>query len=282
MLEYFTRDQEALNGIAGPWFPPLSSDLLPVNLQLVAVTELDFVRSEQTPVSFTLHHVGQNGTRVEYLVRLVAMSTVTDWNNESELTLHPNLIHQSDGHESLDRWTNACYRNHNLVYGRQPPSLFDRETPRRPPRSLRSRANPVQYVTEQGGVWYETSRENLPDEDEMHFRWVDHRPPIGSNLVVNIWYPNELVATYFMASGVPVIYNLAIHGVYIQSRHIAEYDSEVARLLRRWTRHRSALPQLRDRACGQKLTVVYTTVLVRLLSLNRFAVTGASAFRYSG
>lgn len=36
-----------------------------------------------------------------------------------------------------------------------------------------------------------------------------------------------------MASGVPVTYNLAIHGVYIQSRHIAEYDSEVARLLRR-------------------------------------------------
>jgi hypothetical protein len=77
-------------------------------------------------------------------------------------------------------------------------------------------------------------------KNEMHFRWVDHRPPIGSNLVVNSLCPYELVAPYFMASGVPVTYNLAIHGVYIQSRHFAEYDSEVARLLRRWTRERGS------------------------------------------
>jgi hypothetical protein len=91
MLEYFTRDQEALHGVAGPWFPPLSSDLLPVNLQLIAITEHDFVRSEQTPVTFTLHQVGQNGTRVEYLVRLVAMTTVTGWNNDSELASPPKF-----------------------------------------------------------------------------------------------------------------------------------------------------------------------------------------------
>ena len=54
---------------------------------------------------------------------------------------------------------------------------------------------------------------------------------------MNTREPDRLVATYFMASGVPVSYNLAIHGAYIQCRHSHEYDTEVARLLRRWTRN---------------------------------------------
>ena len=55
-------------------------------------------------------------------------------------------------------------------------------------------------------------------------------------LVVNVSgrTPGLLVATYFMTNGVPVSYNLAIHGAYIESRHGNEYNNEVARLLRRW------------------------------------------------
>ena len=85
MLEYYTRDQEALAGLQGPWFPPLSSSPGPVNLQLMAISEHDFHRSEQAPVTMTLHHVTKNGTRVEYLVRLVAMAIAEDWTQDSEL-----------------------------------------------------------------------------------------------------------------------------------------------------------------------------------------------------
>jgi hypothetical protein len=234
MLEYFTRDQEALHGLRGPWFPPLSSRPGPVSLQLMAISEHDFVRSEQTQLTFTLHHVTPNGTRVEYLVRLIAMETVPEWTNESELTLDPGLIHESDGHESLDRWTQACYRYHNRVHGHQPPRYFDRQNPRLPARTLRARPELSSTRTEQGGVWYETSIQNLPDEDEMHFRWVAHHPPTGANMVVNSWSPDSLVATYFMSSGVPVTYNLAIYGAYIQQRHSEAFDTEVSSILRRW------------------------------------------------
>ena len=97
-------------------------------------------------------------------------------------------------------------------------------------------------TTEQSGVWYETPPQNFPDEDEMNFRWVAHCPPVGSNIVVNSWSPNSLVATYFMASGVPVSYNLAIYGAYIQQRHSDEYDTELLSLQRRWYQDRGITP----------------------------------------
>ena len=100
MLEYWTRDQEALAGLRGPWFPPLSSSPGPVNLQLMAISEHEFRRTEQAPVNMTLHHVTKNGTRVEYLVRLVAMTIVDDWTQNSGPLLSPELIHEGDGHES--------------------------------------------------------------------------------------------------------------------------------------------------------------------------------------
>ena len=63
MLEYFTQDHEG----PGPWFPPLNTAMVPLNLELMAVTEHDFRRTEQPPVT-------QDGQRTEYLVRLVASS----------------------------------------------------------------------------------------------------------------------------------------------------------------------------------------------------------------
>jgi hypothetical protein len=76
----------------------------------------------------------------------------------------------------------------------------------------------------------------------MQYRWVSHHPRGGNNLVVNSSSPNYLVATYFMTSGVPITYNLAIHGAYIQQRHSATFDSEVLDILRRWTRPRAPSP----------------------------------------
>ena len=101
MLEYWTREHEALSGAApsGPWFPPLSSSTRPVNLQLMAISQHDFRRAEQTPVTMNLHLVTEEGTRVEYLVRLVAMTFVEDWTPGSGSALSPELIHESDGHE---------------------------------------------------------------------------------------------------------------------------------------------------------------------------------------
>jgi hypothetical protein len=69
------------------------------------------------------------------------------------------------------------------------------------------------------------------DESAMTFREVAHRPTRNSNLVVNTWNPTSLVATYCMSNGVPVSYNLAILGAYIQQRHSTDYDDEVRRLL---------------------------------------------------
>ena len=240
MLEYYTRDQEALAGLQSPWFPPLSSSPGPVNLQLMAISEHDFRRSEQTPVTFTLHHVTKNGTRVEYLVRLVAMAIAEDWTQDSELLLNPELVRESDGHVSLDRWTQACWRNYVLVHGHQPKRFFDYHNPRLPASTLRARPEPTFTTTEQGGVWYETPPGNTLDEAEMTFRWVAHCPPVGTKMVVNSWTPNSLVATYFMANGVPVSYNLAIHGAYIQQRHSDEYDTEVRKLLHKWYQDREA------------------------------------------
>ena len=71
----------------------------------------------------------------------------------------------------------------------------------------------------------------------MTFREVAHRPTRNSRLVVNSWTPNSLVATYFMTNGVPVSYNLAILGAYIQQRRGADYDAEVRRLLHNFAQH---------------------------------------------
>jgi hypothetical protein len=233
MLEYFTRDQEALHGLRGPWFPPISSRPGPVNMQLMAISEHDFVRSEQTPNTFTLHHVSPNGTRVEYLVRLIAMEIVPEWSNEAELALDPGLIHDCDGHEN--RWTQASYRHHNLVHGHQPPRYFDRLNRRLPARTLRAQPELYFARTEQSAIWYDTSFHNLPDESDMNFRWVSHHPRTGDSLVVNTWSPDSFVATYFKSSGVPVTYNLAIYCAYIQQRHSEAFDTEVASILRRWS-----------------------------------------------
>ena len=236
MLEYWTRDQEALSGLRGPWFPPLSSSPGPVNLQLMAISEHDFRRGEQTLVTMNLHHVSEKGTRVEYLVRLVAMTIVEDWTQNSGSALSPELIHESDGHESLEGFRQACWRNYVMVDGHQPRRSFDRLDPRRPATTLWTRPEPRFTTTEQGGVWYQTPPDVL-DESAMTFREVAHRPTRGCRLVVNSWTPNSLVATYFMSNGVPVSYNLAIHGAYIQQRHSAEYDSEVRRLLHTFAQH---------------------------------------------
>ena len=40
-----------------------------------------------------------------------------------------------------------------------------------------------------------------------------------------------------LLNGVPVSYNLAILGAYIQRRHSTDYDDEVRRLLSRFTRN---------------------------------------------
>ena len=71
----------------------------------------------------------------------------------------------------------------------------------------------------------------------MICREVSYRPTRHSNLTINSWGPDSLVATYFLSNGVPVSYNLAILGAYIQQRHRAEYDEEVRRLLTRFTRN---------------------------------------------
>ena len=235
MLEYYTRDQEALAGLRGPWFPPLSSSAGPVNLQLMAISQHDFRRSEQAPVTLTLHHVTRNGTRVEYLVRVVAMTIVEHWSQDPEPVLSPELIHEGDGHESLEGWTQACRRNHLLVHGHQKLRYFDRQDPRMPVLTLRARPKSTFTTTEQGGVWYQTPSDHTSqDEDEMTFRWVSHCPTVGEKMVVNAWTPDSLVATYFMANGVPVSYNLRIYVAYIQRRHSDEYDTEVRKLLHRW------------------------------------------------
>ena len=230
MLEYWTRDQEALSGLRGPWFPPLSSSAGPVNLQLMAISEHDFLRAEQTPVTMNLHHVTERGTRVEYLVRLVAMTIVEDWTPDSGMALSPELIQESDGHESLEGFRQACWRNYVLVTGHQPRRSWDHVDQRRPATTLWSRPEPRFTITEQGGVWYQTPPDVL-DESAMTFREVAHRPTRGSRLVVNSWTPNSLVATYFMTNGVPVSYNLAIQGAYIQQRRGVDYDDEARRLL---------------------------------------------------
>ena len=169
-----------------------------------------------------------------YIYIYIAMTIVEDWTQDSGPVLSPELIHEGDGHESLDGWTQACWRNYVLVNGHQPRCSFDRLDPRRPATTLRSRPEPRFTTTEQGGVWYQTPPDDTLDEAAMTFRWVAHYPTAGNSLVVNSWTPNSLVATYFMANGVPVSYNLAIHGAYIQQRHSDEYDTEVRRLLRKW------------------------------------------------
>jgi hypothetical protein len=238
MLEYWTRDHEEPVGAmpTGPWFPPISSSTRPVNLQLMAISQHDFVRAEQTPVTMNLHMLTEGGTRVEYLVRLVAMTVVEDWTPGCGTALSPEIIHESDGHESLEGFTRACFRNHALVTGHQPRRMWDRENPRRPATTLWAHPEPHFTTTEEGGVWYQTPSEIL-DESAMLFREVSHRPARHSNLVVNTWNPTSLVATYFMTNGVPVSYNLAILGAYIQRRHSTDYDDEVRRLLSRFTRN---------------------------------------------
>ena len=238
MLEYWTRDHETPIGAAPtrPWFPPLSSSMRPVNLQLMAISQHDFCRAEQTPVTMNLHVVTEEGTRVEYLVRLLAMTIVEDWTPGSGTALSPEILHESDGHESLEGFTRACFRNHVVVNGHQPGRTWDRENRRRPATMLWAHPEPRFTMTEQGGVWYQTPPDVL-DETAMLCSEVSYRPTRHSNLVVNSWGPDSLVATYFMSNGVPVSYNLAIVGAYIQQRHRADYDEEVRRLLTRFTRN---------------------------------------------
>jgi hypothetical protein len=233
MLEYFAQDHEG----PGPWFPPLHTAVVPLNLQLMAVTEHDFRRPEQPPVTFTLHHVGQDGRRTEYLVRLVAMGLVNTWMPDGTFTLDPALIHGAEGHESLQPWTDACQRSYRLANHHQPPRYFDEHVPRGPPRSVMAQATSTWSATADGGVQYDTPLRVQPLIDEPMFRWVTHNPPEGSRLEVNMSgrTPGRLVATCFMTNGVPVSYNLAIHGAYLESRHLNHYNNEVARLLRRWT-----------------------------------------------
>ena len=233
MLEYWTRDHEAL----GPWLPPLSSSMRPINLQLMAISQRDFRRAEQTPVTMNLHFVTEGGTRVEYLVRLVAMTNVEDWSPGSGSALSPELIHEIDGHESLEGFRMACYRNHVLVKGHAPCRMWDRGNPHRPATTLWAGPEPHFTTTEQGGVWYQTPPAVL-DESAMTFREVAYRPTRHSSLVVNTWNPTSLVATYFMSNGVPVSYNLAILGAYIQQRHGSDYDDEVRRQLLIFTQNR--------------------------------------------
>ena len=145
MLEYWTRDHEAL----GPWLPPLSSSMRPINLQLMAISQRDFRRAEQTPVTMNLHFVTEGGTRVEYLVRLVAMTNVEDWSPGSGSALSPELIHEIDGHESLEGFRMACYRNHVLVKGHAPCRMWDRGNPRRTATTLWAGPEPHFTTTEQ-------------------------------------------------------------------------------------------------------------------------------------
>ena len=88
-----------------------------------------------------------------------------------------------------------------------------------------------------GGVWYQTPPAVL-DESAMTFREVAYRPTRHSSLVVNTWNPTSLVTTYFMSNGMPVSYNLAILGAYIQQRHGSDYDDEVRRQLLIFTQNR--------------------------------------------
>ena len=240
MLDFWTREHEAPPGAAttGPWFPPLSSSTRPVNLQLMSISQHDFRRGEQTPVTMNLHMVTEEGTRTEYLVRLVAMTVVQDWTEGSGTALSPEIIHESDGHESLEVFTRACYRNHVLVNGRAPCGTWDRNNQRRPATTLWAHPEPGFTTTESGGVWYQTPPEVL-DESAVLCSEVSFRPTRHSNLVVNTWNPDSLVATYFMSNGVPVSYNLAILGAYIQRRHSMEYDDEVRRQLSCFTHNLS-------------------------------------------
>ena len=135
---------------------------------------------------------------------------------------------------SLDGFTQACHRSYVMVNGHQPRRSFDRLDPRRPATTLMARPKPRFITTEQGGVWYQTPPDDNPDEAAMTFRWVAHCPTRGNSLVVNSWTPNSLVATYFMANGVPVTFNLVIQEAYIQQRHSVVYDTEVRRLLRKF------------------------------------------------
>ena len=240
MLEYFTQDQEALAGLRGPWFPPLSSCAEPVTLQRMAITQHDFCRYEQTPVTMNLHHVSRNGTRVEYLVQIVAMKIVEDWTQNSEPALSPDILHTAgDGHDSMEGWSRAWHQNHKLVHGHQKPRSFDRHDPRKPALTLKARPEATFTITEQGKVCYQTSSDLANQAvDDGTFQWVTHRPTAGQKLVVNTWTQDSLVATHFMSNGVPVTYNLRMYGAYIRQRHRDEFDTLVRELLHNWYRTR--------------------------------------------
>ena len=238
-LEYYTRDQEGLAGLQGPWFPPLSSSSEPVSLQLVAISQHDCSRYEIPPVSMNLQHVTRNGTRVEYLVKLVAMTIVGDWTACSEPALRPDLIRtcSSDGHVSMEPWSQACRRNHNLVYGNERPRGFSRYEPKGPPMTLKASPEPTFTVDAQGGVLYQTPSDlTADDEDDGTLQWVQHCPPDGQRLVVNTASLDTFAATHFMANGVPITYNLRISSAYIPMRHRVELETQMRKMLRHWYR----------------------------------------------
>ena len=237
MLEYFTRDQEARHGLQGRWFPPLSSSAEPVSLQLVAISEHDTSRNEGPPVSMNLQHVTRNGTRVEYLVQLVAMTIVEGWTAGSEPALDPDLIRTSrgDGHESMEPWSQATRRNHKLVYGRERTRGFSRYEKPEPPMTLTAQPEPTFTVNPLGEVQYQTwSDLTAEDEDDGTLLWVQHTPMEGQRLVVNTASLDTFVATHFMSNGVPITYNLRISSSYIPMRHKVEFEAEVRRMLHHW------------------------------------------------
>ena len=214
------------------------------------ISQHDSCRYEHPPVSMNLHHVTRNGTREEYLVKIVAMTIVEDWTVDSEPAPSPDIMHtsSSDGHDSMEAWSQACRRNYQLVHGHQRPRSFNRTEPRMPPLTLKARPEPTFTVDAHGGVWYQTPSDlTSEDEDDGTIQWVQHCPTAGQRLVVNTWTLDSFVATHFMSNGVPVTYNLRISSAYIPMRHRVEYETEMRKLLRHWYR---STPALYNRGAG--------------------------------
>ena len=233
MLEYYTRDQEARHSLRGPWFPRLSSSAEPVSFKLVAISQHDTSRHDTPPVSMNLQYVTMNGTRVEYLVQLVAMTIVEEWTAGSEPALNPDLVRtsRSVGHESLEPWSQACLQNHKLVYGRERTRGISRYEREEPPMTLTAPPEPTYTVNPMGGVQYETwSDLTAEDEDDGTLLCVQHIPMIGQRLAVNTTSFDTFVATHFMSNGVPTTYNLRITGSYFPMRHKVEFEAELRRL----------------------------------------------------
>ena len=233
MLEYYTRDQEARHSLRGPWFPRLSSSAEPVSFKLVAISQHDTSRHDTPPVSMNLQYVTMNGTRVEYLVQLVAMTIVEEWTAGSEPALNPDLVRtsRSDGHESMEPWSQACRLNHKLVYGQERKRGFSRYEPAKPPMTLTAPPEPAYTVNPLGGVQYQTwSDLTAEDEDDGTLLSVQHTPMIGQRLVVNTASLDTFVATHFMSNGVPITYNWRINSSYIPMRHKVEFEAELRRV----------------------------------------------------